>query len=591
MPKKTADKNKRTVTRGRDWATLRLQFYQSSQNLPSFCREHKLPYDTAKRHIKNSEKKKWLVEQADKNADLKKALVEAIAKEDPAILVNALRTTHHLAHEIMLQAYQRGLQMKDSPSRSGGFSSAGDAFRVALAAGQDIRESAKDLQGIPTMEGEQGWVITKNARPFWYQRDFALDLPSQTGFNLFPFVGGIRTGKTFWGARKTGDLAWQNRGTKIIVAAPTYRMLEDTTKAEFLKAIHEQDLTYEYKKSENKVILWGDTEILFRSLDKPHHLRGPSASVVWIDEGGQVKDDEGYKILSGRLSDPRASELAMIITTTPDGMNWLYDKIEESREHGKSRLYYGKTEDNVTLPEAFLERVKMAFDGKYAKQELEGAFINVFTGQAYYEFLRQDHVIAKKRVDYYDGLPLVLACDFNVAPMCWNVLQEVDGYIYVIDEIHIDGTSTAQAIEEFKKRWGKHRAGVQVYGDASGWYKATSSTATDYAIIKKAIAKTGNGRGLNGKMPNVSFHAGRSNPEVKSRVASVNGRLKNTRGQRRLFVSDHCSETIKDFERVAFKPGTQELDKSDPERTHHTDAVGYFLEQKWPIAKIKGRKG
>jgi PBSX family phage terminase large subunit len=556
-----------------------------------FCKTHNLPYDTAKRHIKAKDRKTWLQAEVDKSADLKKALAEALAKEDPTILVNALKSTHHLAEEIMLQAYKKGLQMKDKPSGYGGFSSAGDAFRLALTAGQEVRESARDLQGIPTMEGEQGWIITRGSRPHWYQRDFALDLPSQTGYDMFPFIGGIRTGKTFWGARKTGDLAWVNRGTKIIVAAPTYRMLEDTTKAEFLKAIHEQDLTYEYKKTDNKVILWGDTEVLFRSLDKPQHLRGPTASVVWIDEGGQMKNDEGYKILAGRLSSPEAKELAMIITTTPDGMNWLYDKIEEQRAKKKCRLYFGKTEDNPSLPEAFLERARNAFDGKYAKQELEGAFINVFTGQAYYQFNRQDHVLPRKKVEYYPGLPLVLACDFNVAPMCWNVIQNIKGYLYVIDEIHIDGTSTAQAIEEFKNRFGKHRAGVQVYGDASGWYKATSSTATDYAIIKKAIAAPSNGKGLNGKMPNVSIHAGRSNPEVKSRVASMNGRLMNTRGQRRLFISDHCSETIKDLERVAFKAGTQELDKSDPERTHHTDAVGYFIEQRWPIAKIKGRKG
>ena len=90
-------------------------------------------------------------------------------------------------------------------------------------------------------------------------------------------------------------------------------------------------------------------------------------------------------------------------------------------------------------------------------------------------------------------------------------------------------------------------------------------------------------------IPAVSIFAGRSNPEVKSRVASVNGRLRDLKNYRHLFISDSCVETIRDFERVCFKACTHELDKSDPNLTHHTDAIGYLIEQKYPIRKLRGR--
>ena len=77
---------------------------------------------------------------------------------------------------------------------------------------------------------------------------------------------------------------------------------------------------------------------------------------------------------------------------------------------------------------------------------------------------------------------------------------------------------------------------------------------------------------------------------MKSRVAAVNGKFRNLKGHRKLFISDKCPETIKDLEAVAFKPGTQELDKTDSDRTHHTDALGYYIEQKWPVQRHHGRQ-
>jgi len=58
-------------------------------------------------------------------------------------------------------------------------------------------------------------------------------------------------------------------------------------------------------------------------------------------------------------------------------------------------------------------------------------------------------------------------------------------------------------------------------------------------------------------------------------------------GNIKFYISKECKNAIKDFERTAFKPGTRMLDKTDPERTHHTDGVGYYLFKKYPVRMPK----
>jgi hypothetical protein len=354
----------------------------------------------------------------------------------------------------------------------------------------------------------------------------------------------------------------------------------------FFEVLQEKGLGYVYRKSDNLIILWGDTPVLFRSMEKEQHLRGPNVGWIWIDEAGQMPTRAAFDILHARCRHMEAKERCILLTTTPDGLNWLYDLLDEWQIKDRCKIYSGTTRDNTSLPDDYFELLDESYDEKFAKQELLGQFLNVFSGQAYWAFDRNKHLFPKKKSPYQKGHPLILACDFNVSPMCWNIMQEIQGFTYVIDEIHIDTTGTEVAAREFKNRYASHKGGLHIFGDASGYYSHTSSTETDYVIMQRIL------KGF----PDLQMNSGRSNPEVKSRVASMNGRLLNLKDQARLFVSDHCTHTIRCFEQTTFKPGTQELDKSSgtgaakkKELTHHTDAIGYFVEQKHPLSKIKGR--
>jgi hypothetical protein len=69
---------------------------------------------------------------------------------------------------------------------------------------------------------------------------------------------------------------------------------------------------------------------------------------------------------------------------------------------------------------------------------------------------------------------------------------------------------------------------------------------------------------------------------VKDRVNCVNALLRNQAGDRRLFVDPGCKELILDLERVHWKSDPHgnalvEIDKSDTNRSHLSDALGYMI--------------
>jgi hypothetical protein len=55
-----------------------------------------------------------------------------------------------------------------------------------------------------------------------------------------------------------------------------------------------------------------------------------------------------------------------------------------------------------------------------------------------------------------------------------------------------------------------------------------------------------------------------------------------------MFIDPQCSELILDLERVAWNTDrngrtTSTINKSDPERTHTSDALGYYIAQAFPL--------
>lgn len=183
-------------------------------------------------------------------------------------------------------------------------------------------------------------------------------------------------------------------------------------------------------------------------------------------------------------------------------------------------------------------------------------------------------------------LALSLCCDFNVDPMCWLLAQHDGNRAWVLEEIVLGDSRTAEAIlvlaervkgyiRQFKAMYPDRPMLVKLYGDSSGSGRTTAGDS-DWAQIRLWF------RGQADLRAEWDVPAG--NPIVKDRVESVNAMFCNARGEHRLFVDPRCKELILDLERVTWKPQSIELDKkTDKRRTHTSDALGYMIHREYRI--------
>ena len=578
----------------RNWARIKADWFKSELTLDAFLRSRKIPRSTARLRLSLKEKNEFLEKSADAATSFRDRLASIVSKDDSRLHIQSLKHVTAAVQEILLDSAQAFKNASDEmPAEKAG--------RLTIAAGEMLLKTTGELQGIPDEDEIDGWPITRLFSPFRYQRDFIFDTPravrqeeglSEHGTDdpfIFAFIGGRGAGKTYAGAQKAGQLAWLNRGHTGCVLAPTYPMLRDAAKAQFLKACTDKGLTFRHLKTENAVILFGDTKVYFRSMDDPDKVRGLNLAWAWLDEPGQLKTREAFDIVNGCIRGEDIKEPAMLLTTTPDGLNWLYDVVVTEADSNRARVYRARTKDNPTLGD-FERRLRESYDPRFAAQELDAEFLNIFAGQAYWNFSPVENVFDPEELTLNPDLPLDVNCDFNVSPMAWNVSQDLkvngDTYTYVFDEIHIDTAGTDITVAELLERYPLHRAGYRIWGDATGQHMTTSATRSDYEIIEQAIIEHG---GV------VEINIGRSNPRQSERVLSVNARLLTATGVRKFFVSKTCKYTLIDFERTGFIPGTRQLDKGQTASrstggkikkaslTHHTDALGYKIFRMWPV--------
>jgi hypothetical protein len=197
-----------------------------------------------------------------------------------------------------------------------------------------------------------------------------------------------------------------------------------------------------------------------------------------------------------------------------------------------------------------------------------------------------------KRRQLYDPLcDLILAFDFNTAPGVCSFIQESPKIgTRIIDEVYIPrGSNTPMVCAKVIQKYNEYQAAVEkpehrnirnifCYGDATGGVGGSAKVeGSDWALIRKHLKPAFPGR--------IFFRVPEANPRERVRVNSVNSRLKAVDGTVRMYVDPKCKYTVRDFEGVRLlEGGSGEIDKEhDKKLTHITDAIGYYIAQKFPI--------
>lgn len=399
-------------------------------------------------------------------------------------------------------------------------------------------------------------------------------LPTQKAFHLAEarfkgFSGPVGSGKSAALCHEALRLGLKNKGCTGLVGAPTYNMLRDATLHAFLETLNRNGVAHRLNRSSFTLTLTETrSRILFRSMDDPEKLRGTNLAWFGIDELSYC-DENAWTRLEARLREPSARELCGFGVWTPKGFDWVYRRFVASPVDGY-RVFEATAFENRHLLEQtpdFYDRLKSSYDEAFYRQEVLGEYLNLDAGQVYHAFDRKANV---GRFELDERAPLLWSLDFNVNPMSSVVAQRSGDAVYVVDEIVLRSSSTAEVCEEMERRYGGHRAGVRVYGDASGEARRSVSRHSDYGIIREFFRQRPEMR--------VQVAPARSNPPVRERVNLTNARLKSAEGERRLFVDRRCKKLIRDLEQVSYKPDSGVVDKdSDPSLTHVSDALGYLL--------------
>jgi len=451
-------------------------------------------------------------------------------------------------------------------------------------------------QWAPLLDGaSRGTEVEWQYQALPAQREFHTDLSAR----FKGYSGPIGSGKSYALVYEALFLSRMNPGLLGLVGAPTYRMLQDSTQRTFFEVLEAEGIGYSFKKQENRLRLANNgSEIIFRTMENPDRLRGANLAWFALDELTYTREEAWTRIL-GRLRHPEARRLCGCAVWTPKGYDWVHQRFVEqpSLEY---RLVRATPRENTHLPTDFYDQLKDAYAERFYRQEVLGEYLDVFGGNAFYAFTEEN----VDEVEFDSGLGLCWALDFNVDPMC-SLICQIEEYrrrqweasvpsrrtLRVLDEIVLSDSNTQAAVTEFMQRtsalYRGRRIPLTIYGDASGNSRSTKSLRTDYQVIEEMFKQDGRFA--------VSMRQNTANPVVRDRVNTVNNMLRSVSGTTNMFIHPKCKELLKDLRQVRWRRDaagnpTGDLDKSDPQRTHLSDALSYLAAQEWGLQPTYGLK-
>lgn len=445
----------------------------------------------------------------------------------------------------------------------------------------------------PSLKLPARWTILRDHKVQCAYRD------SPHRFNTVH--AGRRSGKTERFKRKlvrralSATTTWEPR---LFAAAPT----RDQAKRiywEDLKALVGRDMMLQ-KPSESDLMIKVLTgaEIWVIGLDRPERMEGQPWDGGGVDEIGNCKPTAWTQNIRPALSDRRGW---CDFLGVPEGRNHYYDLDQNAHaqmvELGAKSDWGSYTWFSADiLPPEEIAAAKRDLDELTYQQEYEGSFVS-FEGRTYYVFNVSVH--AAKPLRYDARKPLELCFDFNVEPGVAAVIQEqtlpgqyaraanggtlLDQPIVgtgVISEVHIPRNSNTPAVcRKLVADFGTHQGFVRCYGDATGGARGSAKVqGSDWDLIERELRPVFKER--------LSFCVKSANPAERARINAVNSRLLSKSGEVKLLVDPaRAPYTVKDLDGVQLlKGGSGEIDKAaTPLLTHLTDAVGYYVEFRFPV--------
>jgi len=257
----------------------------------------------------------------------------------------------------------------------------------------------------------------------------------ESGCKKLGFIGAIRAGKTFLGARITAAEAYRRRNPKSNlgwIVAPTYPM--SLVPERELELVLDRAAIKRRVRQERAIELQNGFRLETKTAEYPDRLRGPGLAIVWIDEASLISQ-HAWNIILGRVLD---TDGIILVTTTPRGRNWLYEEFYlRSKTDPDYMVVQAKTEDNPTISKDEIAKLRSRYKGEFAAQELDAEFVT-FSGLVFKNFDIKKHVIPplvpKQHATVFAGIDF----GFNDPFVCLWIAKQ-DGHYYIFDEHYYSG--------------------------------------------------------------------------------------------------------------------------------------------------------
>lgn len=371
-------------------------------------------------------------------------------------------------------------------------------------------------------------------------------------------VAGRRFGKTFLSTAALLRAAVSGNNKNVWYVAPTYgsakeiawHMLIQNIPREYISKTNESSLA---------ISLINGSVISLKGAEKPNNLRGRALDFVVLDEFADMRPEAWYEVIRPSLSRPDRQGGALFIGT-PKGRNHFYDLWAQGYTSKDWESFQFTTLDGGNVPQAEIDAARQDLDDRTFKQEYEAAFVT-YSGLIYYAFSREESVLEIND----DGGTLHIGMDFNLDPMSAVICIRKGSSLFAVDEVVMYGSNTDEMVAEIIHRYPNRN--VVVYPDpASRQRKTSAGGRTDLSILQNA---------------GFSVKAKKAHALVRDRINAVNSRLLSSDGERHLYISPKCKQTIKSLERQTYKEGTSIPNKDGFD--HMNDALGYLVEYLYPI--------
>lgn len=417
-----------------------------------------------------------------------------------------------------------------------------------------------------------------------------MKIPHNEELDVCIYQSGFGGGKTWAGSLLGTSLAEKYPRSRGLVGAATFTLLQRTTLVKYFEHLevmgYKKGKDWKYNEQKHLLSFSNGSEIYFMDLGDPEKIKSMDLHWAEIEEASQVGDST-IKILLGRLrntyrgKDWKNFRYRLFGHTNPEpNKGWIWERFVENKKPNW-RLVQTSTQSNIYLPEHFVKELEAAYDPEYYRINVLGEFGDYNSGLVVKGF--SDSNI--KKLQYCEQFPIHLTCDFNVDPMMWLVAHKDEQNVYFFDEIVVENTTTEQCIKEFIRRYPKKNAEIIINGDASGVNRSTQSNYHNYAIMQNILKENG--------YTNVRFELRRKNPEIEKRIAAFNARVKNSKGQVRLFVDKKCKWFLYNIRNLKYKEGTSiidiptvpqlEKDRNKKFLSHIFDSASYLTEYYWRI--------